>query len=140
VAKRSLKWTPLGPVLYFSGALLVDRGSGARAVASIRKACSALRKAGVSLVVFPEGTRNGARAPSLLPFKKGGFHMAVQSELPIVPVVCENYSHMYRLGFFEPVTLRARGKLALLNIRGHRLIPPRQSFRRFQRAAWVSKM
>jgi len=46
--------------------------------------------------------------PSLLPFKKGGFHMAVQNGLPIVPIVCENYSHMYRPGYFEPVPLKAR--------------------------------
>jgi lysophosphatidate acyltransferase len=116
MVKRSLGWTPVGPALYFAGALLVDRGSGARAVASIRQAGSTLRNEGVSLLLFPEGTRNGARAPSLLPFKKGGFHIAVQSGLPIVPVVCENYSHMYRPGFFEPVTLRARGALDVLHI------------------------
>ncbi|KAJ7433741.1 1-acyl-sn-glycerol-3-phosphate-acyltransferase [Mycena latifolia] len=108
MAKKSLGWSPIGPVLHFSGALLVDRGRGARAVASIRTAGAALRAAGVSLVVFPEGTRNRMRAPSLLPFKKGGFHMAVQSGLPIVPIVCENYGHMYRTGYFEPVPLRVR--------------------------------
>ncbi|KAJ6570061.1 1-acyl-sn-glycerol-3-phosphate-acyltransferase [Mycena vulgaris] len=108
MAKKSLGWSPIGPVLYFSGSILVDRGSGARAVASIRRAGATLRQGGVSLMVFPEGTRNGARTPSLLPFKKGAFHMAVQSGLPIVPIVCENYSHMYRRGYFEPVTLRVR--------------------------------
>ncbi|KAJ7510505.1 1-acyl-sn-glycerol-3-phosphate-acyltransferase [Mycena galericulata] len=108
MAKKSLGWSPIGPVLYFSGALLVERGTGGRAVASIRSASATLRDDGASLVVFPEGTRNGAFTPSLLPFKKGGFHMAVQSALPIVPVVCENYAHMYRPGYFEPVTLRVR--------------------------------
>ncbi|KAJ7672198.1 hypothetical protein DFH06DRAFT_1175610 [Mycena polygramma] len=111
MVKKSLGWSPIGPVIYFSGSILVERGSGARAVASIRKAGATLREAGASLVVFPEGTRNGARTPSLLPFKKGGFHLAVQSGLPIVPIVCENYSHMYRRGYFEPVPLRARGAL-----------------------------
>jgi lysophosphatidate acyltransferase len=109
MAKRSLGWSPIGPVIYFSGGIFVERGTGARSVASIRKAGATLREAGVSLMVFPEGTRNSARTPSLLPFKKGGFHMAVQSGLPIVPIVCENYSHMYRPGYFEPVPLRIRG-------------------------------
>ncbi|KAJ7911447.1 1-acyl-sn-glycerol-3-phosphate-acyltransferase [Mycena leptocephala] len=108
MAKRSLGWSPIGPVIYFSGGIFVERGTGARSVASIRKAGATLREAGVSLMVFPEGTRNSARTPSLLPFKKGGFHMAVQSGLPIVPIVCENYSHMYRPGYFEPVPLRIR--------------------------------
>ncbi|KAJ7116514.1 1-acyl-sn-glycerol-3-phosphate-acyltransferase [Mycena epipterygia] len=108
MAKKSLGYTPIGPALYLSGAIFVDRGSGARAVASIRKAGATLRTGGISLVVFPEGTRNASREPSLLPFKKGGFHMAVQSGLPILPIVCENYSHMYRHGYFEPVTISAR--------------------------------
>ncbi|KAJ6577484.1 1-acyl-sn-glycerol-3-phosphate-acyltransferase [Mycena capillaripes] len=108
MAKKSLGWSPIGPVLYFSGFILVQRGVGVRVVDSIRKAGRTIREAGASLVVFPEGTRNGARTPSLLPFKKGAFHMAVQSSLPIVPIVCENYSHMYRPGYFEPVTLRVR--------------------------------
>ncbi|KAJ7183247.1 1-acyl-sn-glycerol-3-phosphate-acyltransferase [Mycena filopes] len=108
MAKKSLQWSPIGPVLHFSGSIMVERGTGARAVASIREAGAKLRAAGASLMVFPEGTRNGARAPSLLPFKKGGFHMAVQTGLPIVPIVCENYSHMYRRGYFEPVTLKMR--------------------------------
>ncbi|KAJ7352336.1 hypothetical protein DFH08DRAFT_957134 [Mycena albidolilacea] len=109
MTKKSLAWTPIGPVLYFSGCVLVDPGFGGRAVASLRKAGATLRAADVSLVVFPEGTRNRARAPTLLPFKKGGFHLAVQNALPIVPIVCGNYSHMFRPGWFEPVPLSARG-------------------------------
>lgn len=31
----------------------------------------------------------------MLPFKKGAFHLAVQSQIPIVPVVCENYHRLF---------------------------------------------
>lgn len=31
----------------------------------------------------------------LLPFKKGAFHLAVAAQLPIVPVICENYAAAY---------------------------------------------
>lgn len=43
----------------------------------------------LSLWVFPEGTRSNLPFPDLLPFKKGAFHLAVQAQVPIVPVVCE---------------------------------------------------
>ncbi|KAJ7220330.1 hypothetical protein GGX14DRAFT_355061, partial [Mycena pura] len=108
IVKKSLQYTPIGPYLYLSGCVLVKRGAGAGAVASMRAAGATLRKNRSTLLAFPEGTRNSARSPSLLPFKKGAFHMAVQNGLPIVPIVCENYSHMYRRGYFEPVPLRAR--------------------------------
>lgn len=49
----------------------------------------------MSLWVFPEGTRSNLPFPDLLPFKKGAFHLAVQAQVPIVPVVCENYNRFF---------------------------------------------
>ncbi|KAJ7220190.1 1-acyl-sn-glycerol-3-phosphate-acyltransferase [Mycena pura] len=109
MVKKSLRYTPIGPCLYLSGCVHVQRGTGAGAMASMRAAGVTLRKSRSTLLAFPEGTRNGARSPTLLPFKKGAFHMAVQNGLPIVPIVCENYAHMYQRGYFEPVPLRTRG-------------------------------
>jgi len=65
----------------------------------------------VSLWVFPEGTRTASPEPFLLPFKKGAFHLAVQAQIPIVAVVCENY---WRL--FDGRTRMDSGKLRLKGV------------------------
>jgi len=49
--------------------------------------------------------------PNLLPFKKGAFHLAVQSGCPIIPVVCENYSKLLKKGkYFKRGTLKMKGE------------------------------
>jgi len=45
-------------------------------------------RSGISLAIAPEGTRSAT--PTLGRFKKGAFHIAVQAEVPIVPVVIRN--------------------------------------------------
>lgn len=47
-----------------------------------------------SVFIFPEGTRSYSLEPDLLPFKKGAFHLAVQAQVPIVPIVAANYSNV----------------------------------------------
>lgn len=62
-----------------------------------------------SLWIFPEGTRTLRPEIDLLPFKKGAFHLAVQSGVPIVPVVCENYWRLYHKGVLDSGKLTIRG-------------------------------
>jgi 1-acyl-sn-glycerol-3-phosphate acyltransferase len=84
VAKRELIYVPfLGWAFGASGAVLVDRRNARAAVASMRAALAKL-PAGWSIAVFPEGTRS--RTATMRPFKKGAFHMAVATGLPIIPV------------------------------------------------------
>lgn len=61
----------------------VDRANRDAAIASVQKATEVL-KSGVNLTVFPEGTRS--RSGKLLPFKKGPFHLAMESQAPIIPM------------------------------------------------------
>lgn len=44
------------------------------------------------LCMFPEGTRNGSA--TLLPFKKGAFHVAIASQTPIQPIVVSRYNFL----------------------------------------------
>jgi 1-acyl-sn-glycerol-3-phosphate acyltransferase len=47
-------------------------------------------KQGVSMWIFPEGTRNTGEELSLLPFKEGSFKIALKTGCPIVPVAINN--------------------------------------------------
>lgn len=84
IAKKEIRLIPLvGWAVACAGMIYIDRGSRERAVASLKRAAQEVR-AGKSVVIFPEGTRT--RNGALLPFKKGGFHLAADAGVPIVPV------------------------------------------------------
>ncbi|GAA5894261.1 1-acylglycerol-3-phosphate O-acyltransferase SLC1 [Sporobolomyces salmoneus] len=96
MAKKELQWMPLlGQFMTLSNAVFVNRSKRADAVAIFAKVAQTMKKKSLSLFIFPEGTRSASPVPSLLPFKKGAFHLAVQAQLPIVPIVCENYAGIY---------------------------------------------
>jgi len=108
MAKKSLQLTPLGPFMTMSGAIFVDRGNNARAVRSLEAAGESINSRKISLFMYPEGTRHSSEVPDMLPLKKGGFHLAIQAGIPIVPVVTENYWRIYRKGVFGSGTLKVR--------------------------------
>jgi 1-acyl-sn-glycerol-3-phosphate acyltransferase len=82
VLKQELTRIPVwGPALVGSGFVPVERGSK-KAREQIDAAKQTFDK-GVHIWVAPEGTRS--RDGSLLPFKKGGFHLAQKLGAPIVP-------------------------------------------------------
>ncbi|GAA5959171.1 hypothetical protein JCM3765_005094 [Sporobolomyces pararoseus] len=96
MAKKELQWMPLlGQFMTLSNAVFVNRSKRSDAVAVFAKVAQTMKKKSLSLFIFPEGTRSASPVPSLLPFKKGAFHLAVQAQLPIVPIVCENYAGIY---------------------------------------------
>ena len=111
MAKKSIQMTPLGPFMMSAGTIFIDRGNNARAIRSLEAAGEMMKKNRTSLWIYPEGTRHLADRPELLQFKKGGFYLAIQAGIPIVPVVSENYWHLYHQGHFEPGTAKIRGML-----------------------------
>jgi 1-acyl-sn-glycerol-3-phosphate acyltransferase len=66
-----------------AGFVPLERGNRDQSLPAIARAANALRD-GNSFLIFPEGTRS--RTGDLLPFKKGGFIMALQAQAPVVPV------------------------------------------------------
>jgi 1-acyl-sn-glycerol-3-phosphate acyltransferase len=101
LAKESLFRIPvLGWAMTASGCIPIDRSNRARAMRSLEQAAARVR-AGRSVVFFPEGTRS--RDGKLAPFKKGGFHLALQAEVPVVPVAI---SGSYRI--LRPASLQVR--------------------------------
>ena len=82
--KAELHQVPLmGMAFDIGGFVAVDRSDRHKAFASVDAAVASLRQ-GNSFLIFPEGTRS--RTGELLPFKKGGFIMALQAQVPVVPV------------------------------------------------------
>jgi 1-acyl-sn-glycerol-3-phosphate acyltransferase len=95
IAKESLGRFPfLGWHLRRTGHLLVDRRSPDRA--GILRRWRALVSEGLSLIIFPEGTRSGDG--QVAPFKAGSFLLAIQAQLPIVPLSVEGSRHVMLKG------------------------------------------
>ena len=92
VAKKELLKAPvLGQGMNFVNIIAIDRSNPERARRSMEKARSVM-EAGYSFGVFVEGTR--AMPGELLPFKKGAFHLALQTDAPVVPVAIKNTDWM----------------------------------------------
>ena len=91
MGKKNLVWVPFfGIVYYLSGNILVDRANRSRAVDSMKLVVAKIKERGISIWMFPEGTRSKGRG--LLPFKTGAFHTAIMAEVPVVPIVCSSYA------------------------------------------------
>jgi 1-acyl-sn-glycerol-3-phosphate acyltransferase len=83
VKKELFRIPILGPAMRLASLVPVDRSNREAAIASVQAGVAVL-KTGIHMTVFPEGTRSSDG--KLLPFKKGPFYLATDSDIPIVPV------------------------------------------------------
>lgn len=84
LAKKELQRVPfLSQAMVAGGHVFIDRSKRESAFSTMADAAQEVAR-GASLVIFPEGTRGGAEA--IQPFKMGGFHLAKQAGVLIVPV------------------------------------------------------
>lgn len=100
VGKKTLVWVPLFGILYYlSGNILIDRVHRSKAVDTIRQVVAKIKQRGISVWMFPEGTRSRGRG--LMPFKTGAFHTAMQAGVPLVPVICSSYADQIDLNRWD---------------------------------------
>jgi len=84
LAKVELFRIPIfGFAMQRAGYISIDRSDRKAAILSLKRAAEIIR-GGVSVLIFPEGTRS--RDGNIRPFKSGGFILAIDSGVPIVPI------------------------------------------------------
>jgi 1-acyl-sn-glycerol-3-phosphate acyltransferase len=99
LAKVELFKIPIfGRAMRKAGYIGIDRYNRESAFKSLKVAANKI-KSGVSVLLFPEGTRS--RDGKIRPFKKGGFVLAVDSGVPIVPVVITGTRSIMTKGKFR---------------------------------------
>ena len=96
LAKKELFKVPFfGWSMAFSGYIPLERGSIRSTAQSLDKARDYLKK-GVSILIFPEGTRS--EDGELREFKGGAFKLAVEERVPLVPVAITGTRHILQKG------------------------------------------
>jgi len=92
VAKRELTWVPFfGWALGLSDQIVIDRSDRTKSVRSLKRAAERVR-GGLNVIVFPEGTRSPTGRMREL--KSGGFHLAIEAQVPILPVTVSGSFHL----------------------------------------------
>lgn len=101
IGKKEIEKWPLFHIFYTSGMnILVDRNSKVGDFKAFRRMCHEIDR-GNPLVIFPEGTISRI-APALEPFKSGAFALAIQKQIPIVPVTfLSNWKLLQRSGIWK---------------------------------------
>lgn len=109
VAKRELSRIPLfAGAMRTAGHVFIDRGDRAQAIEAMREAGVRMRREGLTLVLFPEGTRSPDGR--LRSFKKGAFALAAETRTAIVPVAVHGGARILPKGDarLEPGTMQLR--------------------------------
>ena len=98
--KKEIEKWPLFHIFYTSGMnILVDRKSRNGAFRAFKRIAEEIDN-GIPVMIFPEGTIS-KEAPALTSFKSGAFAMAIQKQIPILPVTfITNWKRMQKADFF----------------------------------------
>ncbi len=93
IGKRSLLYIPFFGLFYWlSGNILINRNNKRDALNSLKIATNNIVQKQISIWLFPEGTRS--RGKGIKNFKKGAFHIAINAQVPIIPIVISSYQNL----------------------------------------------
>lgn len=91
LGKASLGTIPMFGYMFRNLHITVERGSNQGRAKAFQQ-CSRSLATGRSIVIFPEGSIHHKLQPGLADFKDGAFRLAIQNEVPIVPItICHNW-------------------------------------------------
>ncbi|VDL87719.1 unnamed protein product [Schistocephalus solidus] len=110
IAKEVLRYFgPVGLIMHYCKMIFIRRSNHEKALEVMREAAELVKRDKINLFMFPEGTR--CNTGRLMPFKKGAFHLAIQTQIPIQPIVISCYNkflnHSERLYISGPITRSA---------------------------------
>ncbi|ELV13159.1 1-acyl-sn-glycerol-3-phosphate acyltransferase beta [Tupaia chinensis] len=109
IAKRELLFLgPVGLIMYLGGVFFINRQRSSTAMTVMADLGKRMVRENLKVWIYPEGTRNDNG--DLLPFKKGAFYLAVQAQVPIIPVVYSSFSSFYdtKTQLFTTGTVKVR--------------------------------
>jgi len=91
MGKASLGKIPVFGYMFRNLHIVVDRGSSQGRLQALKTSRKKLSK-GRSIVIFPEGSIHSAIQPGLFDFKDGAFKLAIERQVPVVPItICYNW-------------------------------------------------
>ncbi|PIP93042.1 MAG: 1-acyl-sn-glycerol-3-phosphate acyltransferase [Bdellovibrio sp. CG12_big_fil_rev_8_21_14_0_65_39_13] len=107
VGKKSLIKIPFfGWLYYLSGQILIDRQNKKNAWSAMSQAATKLKDHNLTVMILPEGTRSKGRG--LLPFKRGAFQLAKESNRPIIPIAVSDVYKNIDLNRWHAGTLKVK--------------------------------
>jgi len=109
IGKKELLWVPfLGLYFVSAGNILINRGKKYSAIATLNRVVQRIHSKKLSVWIFPEGSRNPDKG--LLPFKWGAFHLAIQAQVPLVPIICAPLQPVFswKKRYVKPGLIRIR--------------------------------
>ena len=106
MGKWELLYIPfIGWLFFLAGNIMVKRGKKEKAKLAMSLAAKKMRKDNLSLLIFPEGTRNNGKP---LPFKLGAFRLAIEAQVPVQPVSISLRQHTMNYNKWHSGTVKIK--------------------------------
>ncbi|MCV2528623.1 MAG: 1-acylglycerol-3-phosphate O-acyltransferase [Candidatus Lightella neohaematopini] len=121
IGKKEIIFIPLFGILYWlSGNISIHRNTSYHSFNNLNNVINNIKKRNISVLVFPEGTRSNSK--KMLPFKTGAFYIAVNNDMPIVPICVSNTNNI-KLNRWNNgiITIYILPKLIINNYKNHGL-------------------